>query len=182
MNKNFWLEALKGGTIIGLVSVGFAILSQTIGEDSTTLLKIVNFLSSFIVIMLAFGLTRKFSASHTLEVGFSFGRGVGFVVSMMLFAGFIQGLYSAIMAKFFIGDELLGAVDEVMAQMQDKLPAEQFDSTYQMMRKSVTNPLMLTFSAMFSNLLYGTFLGLCVSIFTRRRADIFAGGDNQSAQ
>lgn len=179
MNKNFWLEALKGGTIIGLVSVGFAILTQTIGEDSTTLLKVVNFLSSFIMIMLAFAFTRKFSAGHSAEVGFSFGRGLGFVVAMMLFAGFIQGLYSAIMAKFFIGEELLQTVDEVMAQMQDVLPADQFDETYQMMQKSVTSPLLLTISSVISNALYGVFLGLIISIFTRRRADIFADSGNQ---
>lgn len=181
MNKNFWIEALKGGTIIGLVSVGFSILSQTMGAESEGLLKVVNILSSFIVIMLAFGLTRKFAATHTLEQGFSFGRALGFVLAMMLFMGFIQGLYSAVMAKFFIGEELLMEVDKIMASSQDLLPADQFDQTYQMMRKAVTSPVIITLSAMFSNLFYGVLVGLCVALFTRRRPDIFADG-NQTPQ
>jgi hypothetical protein len=182
MNKNFWMEALKGGTIIGLVSVGFSILSNSMGEDSGAMIKIVSFLSTFILIFLAFAFTRKFAAGHTLEQGFSFGRGVGFVVVMMLFVGILQGVYSSIMAKFFIGDELMKAVDEVMVQMQDKLPAEQFDQTYQMMRKSMTSPLLLTLSSVLSNVFYGLFVGVCVSLFTRRRPDIFADSNNQPQQ
>lgn len=181
MKRSFWIEALKGGTIMGLVSVGFSILSNTIGADGGALLKIVNFLSSFIVIMLAFGLTRKYSATHTLEEGFSFGRSLGFVMAMMLFMGFIQGLYSAVMAKYFIGDELIMELDSLMATMQDQLPGDQFDQTYQMMRKAITSPVLLTISAIFSNLFYGLLVGLCVAIFTRRRPDIFANS-NQDPQ
>lgn len=176
-NKNFWLEALKGGTIMGLVSVGFALLTQSIGEESGGLLKVVNFLSTFIVIMLAFGFSRKFAAKHTLEEGFSFGKGLGFVVVMMLFMGIIQGIYSAVMVRFFIGGELLQELDVMMASMQDMLPADEFEQTYQMMRKAVTSPLIITISSALSNVLYGAFVGLCVAIFVRRKPNIFADGN-----
>lgn len=178
MKRVFWMEALKGGTIIGLVGVGFSILTTTVGDESLGLLKVVNFLSSFVSILLAFGLTRKFAAQHSRAEGFSFGRGVGYVVLMMLFAGFIQGFYSAVMAKFFIGGELLQEIDNLMAAMQDTLPADQFDLTYSAMRSAVTNPLIITLSSMFSNVLYGAFMGIIIAFFTRRKADIFAEEEN----
>ena len=98
MTKNqYWYEALVGGTIVGVVSVAFSIVLQLLGggaTEPTLLTKLLNFLSVFVTIVLLFGFARRFAAQHTAEEGFSMGRAVGFVVSMMLFAGVISGVYS----------------------------------------------------------------------------------------
>lgn len=179
--KNFWIEALKGGTLIGLVMVAFSIVLQFTGE-STTLASVLNVASTVVTILLAFGLTRKFATQHSAEEGFSFGRAVGFVVAMMLFVGVISGVYSAVMANFFIREEVLASVDLIMADMQDLLPAEEFNSTYQLMRASVINPFILTLSSVISNAFLGLLVGLCVGVLTRRQPDIFAGGNNSNEQ
>ena len=177
--KNFWFEALKGGTLIGLVTVAFSIVLQFAGER-VTLASILNVASVVVTILLAFGLTRKFATTPSAEEGFSFGRAVGFVVAMMLFAGVISGVYSAVMANFFIREEVLASVDMVMADMQDLLPAEEFESTYQLMRASVVNPLLLTVSSVLSNAFFGLLMGLCLSLLTRRQPDIFAPEQNNN--
>lgn len=179
-NKNFWVEALKAGTIIGLVSVAFALVSQVI-EEQATLLSVVNFASTVVTILLAFAFVRKFAASHTPQEGFSYGRGVGFVVATMLFVGVLSGAYSSVMANFFIREDLLQIVDQTMAQVQDMLPADSFEQTYSTMRSSVTNPFLLTISSVISNGFFGLLVGLCVSVITRRQPDIFADG-NQGEQ
>lgn len=178
--KNFWSEALKGGTIIGLVSVAFALLSHTFKEQ-TTLAQVVDIASTVIGILLAAGFLRKFAAGHTKQCGFSYGRGVGFVVAMMIFAGVLTGVYSAVMANFFIREELLQVVEQSMAQMQDMIPADSFEQTYSMMQKSVTSPLILTLSSVVSNAFYGLLCGLILSLITRRQPDIFAD-DSTSEQ
>lgn len=180
MKKQFWIEALKGGTIIGLVSVALALVTQY--TENATIVGVLNFLSTVVTIMLAFGYTRKFAAGHSKQEGFSYGRGVGFVVAMMLFVGVISGVYSAVMANFFIKEELLEVVNTAMAQMQDMIPAESFDSTYSLMRNSVTNPLMLTISSVLSNAFFGLLVGLCASALTRRQPDIFAEDGNNAPQ
>lgn len=175
--KQYWYEALVGGTIVGVVAVAFSILLKLMGgttAEPSFGVKAVNFLSVFVNITLLFGLTRRFSAKHTPEEGFSFGRGLGFVVAMMIFAGVISGIYSSVMANYFIKEEVLHSVDEVMAQLQDVYPAEQFDSLYTAMQKAVINPVYLTLSSVISNCFTGALVGLFVGFLTRRRPDIFA--------
>ena len=110
------------------------------------------------------------------------GRAVGFVVSMMLFAGVISGVYSSVMANFFIKEEILASVDQVMAQMQDLYTADQFDNLYTMMQKAVINPLYLTISSIISNCFTGLLIGVLVGFLTRRRPDIFADTNNHNIE
>ena len=181
--KQYWYEALVGGTIVGVVSVAFSIVLQLLGGDTaepTLLTKVINFLSVFATITLLFGLTRRFAAQHTAEEGFSMGRAVGFVISVMLFAGIISGVYSSVMANYFIKDEILASVDQVMAQMQDLYTADQFDNLYTVMQKAVINPLYLTISSIISNCFTGLLIGVLVGFLTRRRPDIFADTNNNA--
>lgn len=171
--KIFWTEALKGGTIIGLVSVAFSLAIQASGEV-TTLTKILNVASTVVGILIALGFTRRLSMQSDPREGFSMGRAVGFVVAMMAIAGVLTGIYSAVMANFFIHDDLMKTVDEMMAAMQDTIPADSFEQTYNLMRSSFTNPLLLTISSVISNALFGVLYGVCVGFITRRQPNIFA--------
>lgn len=185
--KIFWNSALVGGTIIGLCAVAFSIVLHLLGgssAESSFAVKAVNFFSVFVEIFLIFVFTRRFAAMHSPEQGFSLGRAVGFVVAMMLFSGFIGGIYSSVMANFFIKDELLMTVQQTMAQMQDLYTAEQFDSIYGIMQKAVVNPIYLTISSILGDCFTGLFTGLIVGFFSRRRPDIFAtpGGDFSQQQ
>lgn len=176
--RDFWTEALKGGTLIGLITVAFSLLTQTAGERAT-LVEILGYASTIITILLLAGYLRRFARMHSRAEGFSYGRGVGFVVAMMLFVGVLSGVYSAVMTNFFIKEEILASVDAAMAQYQDMIPAENFEQTYDLMRASVTNPLMLTISSVISNALYGLVLGLLLAIPNRRQPDIFAPEENK---
>lgn len=170
------MEALKGGTIIGLVSVAFSIAVQAISGPmpESSWVKILNFVSVVVSILLVYGYTRRFAAMHTAEEGFSYGQGIKFILAMMLFVGLLSGIYSAVMANFFIKEELLESVDLIMAQMQDTIPADKFEATYDLMRGAVINPFILTISSVISNLFTGLLFSVVVAGITRRQADIFA--------
>lgn len=174
--KVFWIEALKAGTIIGLVSVAFSIAVQAISgpQPESNWISILNFVSVVVSILLVYGYTRRFASMHTAEEGFSYGQGIKFILATMLFVGALSGIYSAVMANFFIKDELLESVDLLMAQMQDTVPADQFEATYDSMRGMVTNPLVLTISSIVSNLFTGLLFSVVVAGITRRQPDIFA--------
>ena len=179
----FWTEALKGGTVIGLVSVAFSLAMQASGEVNT-LTKILNVASTMVCIFVAFGYTRRLAMQGDPREGFSMGKAVGFVVAMMAISGVLTGIYSAIMANFFIHDELIKSVDEMMAQMQDTLPADSFEQGYNLVRNMVTNPIYLTISSVISNALLGLLCGVCVGFVTRRQPNIFAPveEDNNNSQ
>lgn len=169
----FWIEALKGGTVIGLVSVAFSLAMQGT-EGVSVLMTALNVFSAVVMAVLAFAFTRRLAAKSSDLEGFSVGRAVGFVTAMMAIAGVLSGIYTSIMANFFIYDELMEVVEVSMAQIQDMIPAASFDRTYSLMRASVTNPLVLTLSSVIGNALLGVFGGLCVGLLTRRNPNIFA--------
>ena len=129
--KNFWFEALKGGTLVGIVTVAFSLVMQFAGEKAT-LVSIINFASTVVTILLVYGLMRKFATQHSAAEGFTYGRGVGFVVAMMLFVGVISGVYSAIMANFFIREELMEVkgigeqeAESLLAHFEEKKKAKE---------------------------------------------------------
>ena len=177
MNKTiFWMEALKAGTVVGLVSVAFSIAVQALSgaQPESSWIQVLNFVSVVVTILLVYGYTRRFAGMHTAEEGFSYGQGIKFILALMLFVGALSGIYSAVMANFFIKDELLASVDTIMAQMQDTIPADQFEATYDTMRGAVINPLILTVSNIISNLFTGLLFSVVVAGITRRQPDIFA--------
>ncbi len=179
----FWTEALKGGTIIGLVSVAFELVMQA-SVEMTALTTILSVVSTMAIVFISFGYTRRLAVQSDPREGFSVGRAVGFVVAMMAIAGVLNGIYTAVMANFVMHDELMKVVDEMMVGLQDTIPADTFEQTYEMMRKTVTSPLILTLSSVISNALLGVLCGVCVGLVTRRHPDIFAPieGENNNSQ
>ena len=152
----FWFEALKGGTLIGLVRSAFALLQQSLqAADHTKAASLVGILSFVTLVILIYALCRKVASYADPAQGFSYGKGMSFVFAMMLFTGVITGLYSAIVNNFFMTDVI-------------------YDTFYDSMVKSMLNPFTLILSNTFANLLVGGFVGIFVCSLTIRRPDIFA--------
>lgn len=173
--KLFWFEALKGGTLIGLVRSAFALLQQSLlAADHTKAASLIGILSFVTLVILIYALCRKVASYADPAQGFSYGKGMSFVFAMMLFTGVITGLYSAIVNNFFMTDQIYDQVNEMMVIYESMLPAEQVDTFYDTMVKSMMNPFTLIGTNTFANLLLGGFIGIFVCSLTIRRPDIFA--------
>ncbi|MBR2061344.1 MAG: DUF4199 domain-containing protein [Tidjanibacter sp.] len=173
--KLFWFEALKGGTMIGLVRSAFALLQQAlIDGEKTKLASIVGIISFVALVLLVYAFCRKVASYANPAQGFSYGKGMSFVFAMMLFTGVITGLYSAIVNNFFMTDHIYDQINEMMVVYESMLPAEQVDTFYDSMVASMMNPITLILSNTFANLLVGGFVGIFVCSLTIRRPDIFA--------
>lgn len=173
--KLFWFEALKGGTMIGLVRSAFALLQQAlIDGEKTKLASIVGIISFVALVLLVYAFCRKVASYANPAQGFSYGKGMSFVFAMMLFTGVITGLYSAIVNNFFMTDQIYDQINEMMVVYESMLPAEQVDTFYDTMVASMMNPFTLILSNTFANLLAGGFVGIFVCSLTIRRPDIFA--------
>lgn len=173
--KLFWFEALKGGTMIGLVRSAFALLQQAlIDGEKTKLASIVGIISFVALVLLVYAFCRKVASYANPAQGFSYGKGMSFVFAMMLFTGVITGLYSAIVNNFFMTDQIYDQINEMMVVYESMLPAEQVDTFYDSMVASMMNPITLILSNTFANLLVGGFVGIFVCSLTIRRPDIFA--------
>ena len=174
-NKVFWNEALKGGTIIGLVSVAFSLMGWLIAKSGVGFWGgFVSLASTLVFVALVYAFTKKISASSPAAYGFSYGRSVGFVIAMMLFAGVLKGLYMTVMNNVVDPEAITRSIDEVMVLMQDFIADEQFDAMYSLMPKMMRNPFYLIFASVINMVVGGLIVGLIVSAFTKRDPDLFA--------
>lgn len=169
--KIFWRDALLSGTKIGLVSVACSIVIMLLGKNAG----IMPFLERVIYFSLIFVFVRKHSWKYSPEEGFSFGRAYGFVLAMLLFVGVIQGVYSAVVANYFMGPELLASLDGAMVELQQSglYTQEMLGSAYETMKTLTFNPFAATISAVLGVEFSGLIIGLFVALFTRRRPDFF---------
>jgi flagellar biosynthesis protein FliQ len=181
--KSFWGEALKGGTIIGLLLVLIEFITVGFSLRDAGVAWITSLLNIAIIAYGSYHLTKRFSAGFVAE-GFSYEKGLGFILSMMLFAGVIVGFGNYILQNFVFPDYYAAVYEQAMSMAGQMMGGgiEMEDMTLDMMNSVTRNPIMQVVSGVLSMLLEGIIIGLVVAIFTRRKPDIFAeAADNNLA-
>ncbi len=169
MNNTFWNEALKAGTIIGIVSAAFSLIKSYVAiGDKTSLSLILSIVTIIVFVALVYAFTRRYSIMAAGNTGFGYGDGLGFVLASMLFTGVVVGLYSALANKLLFYDYVNQELETIFANLQDTVPDDTFDKAYSLTNKMVFNPLSLVVSNIISYLVSGGFVGLIVCGATRR--------------
>ena len=82
--KTFWNEAAKYGVIMALVAILFDVLGFYVQNTLLSLL-------SLVIFVLLLGYLTKRRAERFGARGYGYGQCLGFMVSVMLCAGFIEG-------------------------------------------------------------------------------------------
>jgi hypothetical protein len=173
--KIFWREAVKGGTITGLLSIAFSILQYALRSVEDKLwISLVWWAGLIAFIALVYAFTRKISRSADRAQGFTYNRCVGFVLAMMLFYGFLTGVYSAIFNNFVDPEGVMRAIDLSVVNMQDILTGEDFDTYYSAMKAVMFNPVAVVLTSILGSVVKGLIVGLVTSAFAKRDPDIFA--------
>ena len=167
--RMFWTEAMKGGSVIGLVVAAFQLLNQRFEVGAW--LSMVS-LAVFVFLLVVF--TRRMASYADPQEGFPYGRCMSFVLAMMIFTGIIVGLAVCLINNFMIKDQVTELVDIQMATVQDLLPQQQFDSLYSATYAAMFNPLVLILVSVFTYCLQGGVIGLFTSAMTQVRPDPFA--------
>lgn len=173
--KIFWAEAMKGGSVIGLVVAALQLTRSSLGLGVW-----MSAVSLAIFVLLLYGFTRKIAGRASAQEGFPYGRCMGFVLAMMLFTGVITGFASALMNNFLLRDAVTQAVDSQMLIFQDVLPQEQFDMVYYSTYSAMFNPLVLVLAGVISYCIQGGVIGLFTSALAQRKPDLFAGAESES--
>ncbi len=89
--------------------------------------------------------------------GYSFGQNMGFVVAVMLVAGFIYGVGEYFQADFFNSRIMNNASDDVTAN--------------QIVSMLIEDPFSRAFYGMLWQIIYGCIVGLFVTPFVTRRPE-----------
>ena len=176
---NFWSEASRGGAIIGLACIAFALLGMLIPSVAF----IFNLASFVVIIYLLFYFTRKRAAQFEDE-GFTFSQSLGFIVAMALFAGIISGAYQIVASNFLFTEKFEEILTTSMATLKQTgvYNADMMESMSGLMRSYTFSPIPVLMSNILSNVLYYGFLGLFISIGTKREPNIFETNDESDEE
>lgn len=170
-NNNFWNDAARYGTLIGSA----AILFSLIGTWNSSALLSVAWLSVFVVLL--FYITRRRVALHaTPEEGYGYGRCLGYILAMMLFSGFMEGVYTWLSANWLFPELYAEQMGRSIAMLENSgfYSSAQVEMAISMMR----SPIVLIFAGIFAAVLRGLIFGLVVAAFTQRVPNIFETQSN----
>jgi hypothetical protein len=174
-NKHFWQAASNWGFLTGtglfaMNLIGWGLKLETSNSWLYELLLLI-------VILPAIIYTGKKNARNPGAEGYGYGRAVGFVFAMMLFAGVVYGVGRFLIINF-IGVEYYSALNEKVIDnafaIYRNIP--QFNSMLEMkdsMLGWLSNPFYLIFEAVIGMVSRGGFLGLILCTFVYKRPEMF---------
>lgn len=165
--KTFWRDAVRGGTILGLVIFGFSLLNGV--TDNGVVTRLLSLAEFLVMAGCIYGFSRKRGMRYSAQEGYSYGQSFGFILAMMLFVGIFAGCASFLLVNY-IRPEHFEATLDMALETNPMITGEHID----MMHSMLKNPILQIVSGVFGMLIYGGLIGLIASAFVKRKPDIFA--------
>lgn len=171
--KTLWPDAARDGGIIGallfttmlLNELMRANLSEIWQERVTALVGIINF---FILAGCLFVFTRRRSVVYG-NSGFSFAQAMGYIVTMMIFTGFITGMADFLAMNVISPDYYALKLDEAMkSNPLLEIRPDLWEDSARMMRAWLKSPLYFLLLGILGKVIYGGIIGLFVSAVAQR--------------
>ena len=171
MKNKFWNEALRGGAILGLVTMAFALLGMVLPQSIGFVLNLASFV---VTLYLLFYFTKR-RADQFPKEGYSYAQCLGFIVAMGIFAGIIAGAYQIVASNFLFPEkyeEMYNTIIATYAQM-GTFDNNMMDTMKTLMRSYLFSPIPVLITQVLASIFTYGFYGLFVALGTKREADIF---------
>ena len=171
MKNKFWNEASRGGAILGLVTMAFALLGMVLPQSVGFVLNLASFV---VTLYLLFYFTKR-RADQFPKEGYSYAQCLGFIVAMGIFAGIIAGAYQIVASNFLFPEkyeEMYNTIIATYAQM-GTFDNNMMDTMKTLMRSYLFSPIPVLITQVLASIFTYGFYGLFVALGTKREADIF---------
>jgi len=127
---------------------------------------------TYVILTVGVFLSQTGYRDNLLDGNIKYSTALGYGVSVMIFAGIIQSLYTVVLFRY-IDPSLL----DKMGSMQEELMIKEGISNDQIEQMSgimskFRSPLFLVFSNMFGYAIYGFIISLITSIFVKKEGKI----------
>ena len=168
--KNFWNDAAKYGVIMALAAILFDVLGFYVQNTLLSLL-------SLVIFVLLLGYLTKRRVERFGARGYSYGQCLGFMVCVMLCAGFIEGAFMGVASNWLFAARYEAMIGPSIAMLENTgfYTGDQIE----MMMKLMRSPLVQIFSGMLGSAIKGGFFGLFIAAFTKSDPDVFSDGTNE---
>jgi hypothetical protein len=175
--KQFWQSASNWGMITGLVLFLITILSWVLTRDAGKPASWMEFVR-FVAVLAILIYTGRQNARLSGPEGYPYGRAVGWIFAMMMFAGIVAGVGDFLMANFIARDYYDGLnamqAEAIMKVYQGTPMESRAVAMGDQMVRMLSNPFVLIFSNVINWVMKGGFLGLIVAAFVKKNPDPFA--------
>lgn len=171
MKNKFWNEASRGGAILGLVTMAFALLGMVLPQSIGFVLNLASFV---VTLYLLFYFTKR-RADQFPKEGYSYAQCLGFIVAMGIFAGIIAGAYQIVASNFLFPEkyeEMYNTIIATYAQL-GTFDNNMMDTMKTLMRSYLFSPIPVLITQVLASIFTYGFYGLFVALGTKREADIF---------
>jgi hypothetical protein len=180
MKNNFWQQSASAGLIIGALSIAAILLGYMLTnvlELQEKALLISSSLLGFFKIVILFTLLWNAAVRYARsqpEGTFSVAHGMGFIVMVMVFAGFLSGIGYYIQFVKLQPDYISDTVNQMLQGKEE---------TAQFTKQLLSSAAYWIMIAMFQMAFYGVIYGVFIAYFVRRRlAAIKDYQDNDSQE
>ena len=171
MKNKFWNEASRGGAILGLTAMAFALLGMVLPQSVGFVLNLASFV---VTLYLLFYFTKR-RADQFPKDGYSYAQCLGFIVAMGIFAGIIAGAYQIVASNFLFPEkyeEMYNTIIATYAQM-GTFDNNMMDTMKTLMRSYLFSPIPVLITQVLASIFTYGFYGLFVALGTKRESDIF---------
>ncbi|MBR6560249.1 MAG: DUF4199 domain-containing protein [Alistipes sp.] len=171
MKNKFWNEASRGGAILGLTAMAFALLAMVLPQSIGFVLNVASFV---VTLYLLFYFTKR-RADQFPKEGYSYAQCLGFIVAMGIFAGIIAGACQIVACNFLFPEkyeEMYNTIIATYAQM-GTFDNNMMDMMKTLMRSYLFSPIPVLITQVLASIFTYGFYGLFVALGTKREADIF---------
>ena len=171
MKNKFWNEASYGGAILGLVNVAFSCVGTFLPQGVAFVINVATFV---VTLYLLFYFTKR-RADQFVKEGYTYAQCLGFMVAMGIFAGIILGAYQIVASNFLFTEQMEQTLATTIGELQKTgvYDGEMIKQMSSLMHSYMFSPIAILWSQVFGNALYLGFLGLFISVGTKREPVLF---------
>lgn len=164
---NFWNDAALCGVYMALLAIAFDIVGFYTQHALLSLVSLVLFVG-----LLTWCMKLRVARYATPEEGYGYGRCLGFMIAVMLCAGFLEGAFMGVAANWLFAEKYQASISQSVALLEST--GFYTDEMLGMMVRMLRSPLVLILSSMIGSVVKGTFFGLFIAAFTQRAPRPFA--------
>ena len=167
---NFWNDAAWYGVYMALLAIVFDIAGFYTQHALLSLLSLLLFVG-----LLTWFTKCRVARYATDEEGYGYGRCLGFIVAVMLCAGFIEGAFVSVAANWLFAAKYDASIAQSISLLEETgfYTADMLEQ----MTRWLHSPLWLILGTMFGSAVKGAFFGLFIAAFARREARPFANNN-----
>lgn len=165
--RSIWKETLNYGIILGLIGVGFSVLTYMFDLTFKTWIIWPSLLLSLVVLFLLLRAYRD----HYNNGYISYGKAVGAGVVINVYAAIITAIYIYVLYAFIDPGLMEKTLAVAEGKMVEKgLPDEAIEKALEMQAKMM-KPWFTALMGIVSSVFYGLILSLIVALFVQKKGN-----------